>query len=264
MVGALGGQRGKFVFCIRKSSSKVGNNKYYNCKFLGAKMGLRIRFFLALVFSLLFVGAGVAQQRSAETDFWGQINKLDWKFGPTQGNIGGIASLSVPNDSVFLSSIDTRRFLELQGNLGSDGNYTFAPKNLSWFSVFSFDESGYVKDDEKIDPNELLAILKKSNASTNEERRRRGIKTLTLEDWYVAPHYDVQTKRLEWATKLRGEAGDITVNYTVRLFGPHRSDERNSRFRPVVSREGHKVIQGWACWLRFCSGPEVLRVQVRR
>ena len=45
------------------------------------------------------------------------------------------------------------------------------------------------------------------------------METLTLEGWYVVPHYDVQTKRLEWATKLREESGDITVNYTIRLLG---------------------------------------------
>ena len=53
----------------------------------------------------------------------------------------------------------------------------------------------------------------------NEERKRRGLQTLILEDWYVPPHYDVQTKRLEWATKLREASGGITVNYTIRLLG---------------------------------------------
>ena len=40
-----------------------------------------------------------------------------------------------------------------------------------------------------------------------------------LESWHVPPHYDVQSKRLEWGTKLRDGSGDISVNYTVRLLG---------------------------------------------
>jgi uncharacterized membrane-anchored protein len=160
-----------------------------------------------------------AQQPSPQDILWAEIEKLDWKLGPNQGDIGGTATIAVPKGSAFLSSTGTRRFLELQGNLGSDNSYTFAPGNLSWFSVFSFDRSGYVADDEKIDPDQLLAILKKSNVEGNEERKRRGLETLVLEDWFVTPHYDVQTKRLEWGTKLRQTAGDITVNYSIRLLG---------------------------------------------
>jgi uncharacterized membrane-anchored protein len=95
---------------------------------------------------------------------------------------------------------------------------TFAPSDLTWFSVF-FESSGYVQDDEKIDPDSLLEILKKNNVAGNEERKKRGLETLVLEGWYVAPHYDIQTKRLEWGTKLRPESGGITVNYTIRLLG---------------------------------------------
>jgi uncharacterized membrane-anchored protein len=182
-------------------------------------MGVRVRVFLALVCLLSGIGFAAAQQKAPENDVWTQITKLDWKFGPTQGNIGTVASIDVPQGSVFLGQTDTRRFLELQGNLGADNNYTFGPRNLSWFSVFAFDPSGYVKDDEKIDPDELLAILKQSNVASNEERKRRGLRTLVLESWHVPPHYDVQSKRLEWGTKLRDESGEISVNYTVRLLG---------------------------------------------
>ena len=182
-------------------------------------MGSGIRAALILILSLCSIGFAAAQQKATENDVGTQIAKLDWKFGPGQGDIGAIASIAVPPGSLFLGPAGTRRFLELQGNLGSDDNYTFGPRNLDWFSIFSFDPSGYVKDDEKIDPDELLAILKQSNAASNEERKRRGLRTIVLESWYVAPHYDVQTKRLEWGTKLRGESGDISVNYTVRLLG---------------------------------------------
>jgi len=160
-----------------------------------------------------------APQQSAQDPVWAQIEKLDWKLGPTQGDIAGFATIIVPKGSAFLGSASTRRFLEIQGNLGTDGGFTFAPNDVAWFSVFSFDPSGYVPDDEKIDPDALLDILKKSNAESNEERKRRGLETLVLEDWFITPHYDVQTKRLEWGTKLRQASGGVTVNYSIRLLG---------------------------------------------
>jgi uncharacterized membrane-anchored protein len=183
--------------------------------------------FVAAIISLACVSANPAiaqpksapvQQPSSQDDAWTQIEKLDWKFGPTQGGIAGVAAITVPQGSAFLASPGTRRFLELQGNLGADGMYTFAPRDVRWFAVFAFDPSGYVKDDEKIDPDALLEIMKKSNVEGNEERKRRGMDTLVLEDWYVVPHYDVQTKRLEWGTRLRPQSGGITVNYTIRLL----------------------------------------------
>ncbi len=94
-----------------------------------------------------------------------------------------------------------------------------APRNYSWFAVFSFDASGYVKDDEKINPDELLATLKESNKAGIEERRRLRLPLLHLEGWTVTPHYDLQTKRLEWGTRLRGEDNSIVVNYSTRLLG---------------------------------------------
>ncbi|MCP1768921.1 putative membrane-anchored protein [Bradyrhizobium japonicum] len=183
----------------------------------GAKMKALTRF--AFVFALsLFAGAALAQQGSND-QAWVELKKLDWKYGPTQGDIATVASIGVPKDAMFLGSVGSRRFLELMGNLGSDGKYTFAPRSLNWFAVFNFDPSGYVKDDETLDPDELLGILKKNNVAGNDERRRRGLETLVLEGWYVVPHYDIQTKRLEWGTKLREESGDVTVNYTIRLLG---------------------------------------------
>jgi uncharacterized membrane-anchored protein len=160
-----------------------------------------------------------APKLSPQDELWANIEKLDWKLGPTQGDIAGTANIVVPKGSVFLGSTGSRRFLELQGNLGTENSFTFAPSDLAWFSVFNFDSTGYVSDDEKIDPDALLDILKKGNVTGNEERKKRGLETLILEDWYVTPHYDVQTKRLEWGTKLRHSSGEVTVNYTIRLLG---------------------------------------------
>ncbi len=77
---------------------------------------------------------------------------------------------------------------------------------------------GYVKDDEKIDADAILKSIKDMDEPGNEERKRLGFGPLHTDGWYVAPHYDTQTKRLEWGLKLHSDEG-VTLNYTVRLLG---------------------------------------------
>lgn len=119
----------------------------------------------------------------------------------------------------FLDAKNTSRFLELNGNLPTSNAYAIAPPDYSWFAVFDFDAVGYVKDDEKIDPNELLKTLKDQNHITIEERKKRGLKILNLTGWFVEPHYDLQTKRLEWGTRLVSDKNEVTVNYSIRILG---------------------------------------------
>jgi uncharacterized membrane-anchored protein len=125
----------------------------------------------------------------------------------------------VPEGHVFLDAKNTRRFLELTGNPPRDGNYLFAPSSLNWFAVFAFDPSGYVKDDEKIDADHLLKSLKSGDGPSNEERKRLGMEALYTEGWQVMPHYDVDTKRLEWGLRLKTAGGEVLVNYATRLLG---------------------------------------------
>ncbi len=85
--------------------------------------------------------------------------------------------------------------------------------------MFHFNPSGYIRDNEQIDPDALLKTLRDSDGPANEERQKLGLEQLTTEGWLVPPHYDMATKRLEWGVRLRGEHGEQTINYTTRLFG---------------------------------------------
>jgi uncharacterized membrane-anchored protein len=145
--------------------------------------------------------------------------KLSWQAGPTQGRIATQATIGVPDGYLFLDEKNTRRFLELNENPPMDGHYLLAPGTLKWFSVFSFDPSGYVKDDEKIDANALLKSLKESDGPSNERRKKLGMPLLYTDGWQVPPHYDRQTRRLEWGMRLRSQDGKMIVNYTSRLLG---------------------------------------------
>ena len=113
---------------------------------------------LMILFFVPFLAWGQSQ-----TDTNEELKKLAWQNGPTEGAVAGKASLKVPKGYVFLDEQNTKRFLELNGNPPDDRHYLIAPKSLSWFTVFSFNSSGYIKDDEKIDPDDLLKSLKESD-----------------------------------------------------------------------------------------------------
>jgi uncharacterized membrane-anchored protein len=148
-----------------------------------------------------------------------KLNELAWQKGPGEGVIAGKAKIRIPEGYAFLDEKNARRFLEIMGNPPRDGHYLLAPQNLDWFAVFSFEAVGYVKDDEKIDADALLKTLKESDERGNEERKRLGMDAVYTDSWHVPPHYDPQTKRLEWGVRLRSERGSMNVNYTSRLLG---------------------------------------------
>jgi uncharacterized membrane-anchored protein len=167
----------------------------------------------------IITGAAFAQTANT-TDALNEINRLNWQF-TGQGRIGNQASIPIPPGYEFLGSSGTRRFLELNGNLPDDNSYTIAPKDLHWFGVFEFLDNGYVSDDEKLDPKALLDTLKAQNRQQQAEIRQRGLDPLILVGWFVEPHYDLVTKRLEWGTRLRTETNEPVVNYTIKLLGRH-------------------------------------------
>lgn len=152
-------------------------------------------------------------------DIFRQIDSLPWHTYPSVGHIGSTAQISLDENLIFLGSSGTSRFLELNGNPPRDNNYTLAPHSLNWFAIFSFDPIGYVEDNEQLDADEILRILREQNQNEIAERRRLGYPVIRLDDWAVPPHYDVQTHHLEWGTRLIDEDGTVIVNYTIRLLG---------------------------------------------
>jgi uncharacterized membrane-anchored protein len=155
----------------------------------------------------------------AQGDKEAALKRLAWQNGPIEGPIGDKAVIKVPQGYVFLDESNTSRFLELAGNPPRDGHYLYAPKSLDWFAVFAFDATGYVKDDEKIDADQLLQTLQKADGPENQERKRLGMEALYTEGWQVPPHYDADTRRLEWGMRLRSGSGHHVVNYSSRLLG---------------------------------------------
>ncbi len=179
-------------------------------------MGKQARWITAAVAALAFTVAQAAdmtpQQRRE------QIMKLGWIEGPTHAAIGDKATVDTTAQTRFLAETDGERFLELTGNLPEPGNSVLVGGN--WWATFAFNPVGYVKDDEKLDADALLKEIKSGDEPSNEERRKRGLPQLWTEGWVVPPHYDSETRRLEWGLRLRSEgSSEPGVNYTVRVLG---------------------------------------------
>jgi uncharacterized membrane-anchored protein len=144
-----------------------------------------------------------------------------WVVSPSEGQIAQHAHIRLEGDLGFLDAAETRKFLQATGNLPSDNSYTLANKEQGWFAIFDFVADGYVKDDEKIDPDGLLSVLQENNKAGMEKRKQQNLGLLFLDGWHTPPHYDSQTKRLEWAIMLHDEQNNKVVNFTTRLLGRH-------------------------------------------
>jgi len=165
---------------------------------------------IALAMSFNAYAVEPAQQQKAE---------FAWVAAPNEGKIAEYGHIRLDGDLNFLNAQETKKFLEATGNLPSSSSYTLAERALGWFAIFDFVADGYVKDDEKIDPDELLSVLKKNNEEGLERRKQQGLGLLYLDGWHTPPHYDTQTKRLEWAIMLHDEHNNKVVNFTTRLLG---------------------------------------------
>jgi uncharacterized membrane-anchored protein len=172
----------------------------------------------ALVAAILAACALHAFAAEAEDPTAAEMRKLPWQRGPATGTIDSKSSIAVPKDAAFLDAAGGSKFLELNGNPPSPGVSILATN--SWFAAFDFRPVGYVKDDEKVDADALLKSIQDSDGPSNEERRKLGLAELHTDGWYVPPHYDSETKHLEWGLRLSSPGSkQPVVNYTVRLLG---------------------------------------------
>lgn len=147
-----------------------------------------------------------------------ELDKLNWVRGPTKVTLAGNADLQLPEGFVYLNPKDTQRFLELNQNLGDGDEVLVAPEDLSWMAYLSFLQEGYVKDDEEIDAGALLEQLKSATEAANAERRSRGWDELHVTGWASPPHYNRETKRLEWAARSQSTDGE-GVNFFTKILG---------------------------------------------
>jgi len=155
-----------------------------------------------------------------------QLDKIPWAKGPTKGVLGAEATITVPASCLFTGMDGVKAFLEATQNnaSGNERGVLLCPANGTndtWFVLFSYDQSGYVRDDEgaSLDADAILESVRRGTDAGNRERKRHGWGTLTVEGWATKPFYDRATNNLTWAITAHDNEGGRTVNHSVRLLG---------------------------------------------
>ena len=155
-------------------------------------------------------------------------NSLQYEYGKIDlGN--GMASLEVPPGFGYLDAAQSQYVLEeLWGNPPSETFGMLVPSGQgvlqddSWAFEISFDDMGYVKDDDAGDINydDLLTEMQNDTRLASEERVRMGYEEVSLVGWAAPPFYDSKNKVLHWAKELKfGTDSLTTLNYNIRILG---------------------------------------------
>jgi uncharacterized membrane-anchored protein len=157
------------------------------------------------------------------------------KLGFQTGTVtlgGGIATVRVPDTLRFIGEEGSRRLLTeawgnppaaAQGVLGMLVPADMSPLDeKSWGVVISFEEEGYVNDDDaaSIDYAKLATQLRESLEEANEQRKKQGFDTIDFVGWAEPPHYDKAEHKLYWAKELAfSDSQEHTLNYNIRILG---------------------------------------------
>ncbi|MBN1498756.1 MAG: DUF2167 domain-containing protein [Spirochaetes bacterium] len=126
---------------------------------------------------------------------------INWLNGPKKAEIGKLAEIQVPKGYHFAAGDDTRKIMEYYGNQPTDRELGYiAPVTEDWFMLFEFDETGYVKDDDKdsLDADAILKSIDEGNKEANKWRKENGMEPLEVTGWYKEPAYDTITNNVEW------------------------------------------------------------------
>ncbi len=161
-------------------------------------------------------------------------DELASKLKFQQGEIklkDGMATLKVPQNFRYLDPEQTETVLvKLWGNPPREEKtlgMLFPAEGLvtdegSWGVVITYDEDGYVKDDEaaSIKYDELLKEMQEGTREASKERTKQGYEAIELIGWAAPPHYDSAAHKLYWAKELNfGGDPEHTLNYDIRALG---------------------------------------------
>jgi len=186
----------------------------------------RPKSFLLAAFSLCLA---VVPARTADNQQSGDPSKeaaaflaqFDWVNGPAKASIGNHAEIQVPAGFKFTGAKGTQAILEAAGNPTSGNELGYLlPASRDWSVIFEFDDSGYVKDDEKnkLDAEAMLKSIRAGTEQANKQRKKMGASPIVNVQWHQPPKYNEETHNLEWA--IKGESdGETILNYNTRLLG---------------------------------------------
>lgn len=168
---------------------------------------------MALLLLITSLSLVAADQEAAE--------KIKFLKGPATAKLGFVAELNVPEGYVFVDGKTLRGLLQAAGEPVSDNLLgSVEPTNAHWSVMFSFDDSGYVKDDDKdkLNADKLLQQFKDGTEEANKFRAKSGIPPIHVVGWEQPPKYNETTHNLEWALRGTSEGQEI-LNYDTRILG---------------------------------------------
>jgi uncharacterized membrane-anchored protein len=143
----------------------------------------------------------------------------------------GITNLNVPKGFKFLNNEQSNYILstlwgnppqkDILGIIFPENGGPFAEHSYAF--ILTFDEMGYVKDEDadKINYDDLLKQIQKEEVEENVVRKKEGYGSIHMEGWASKPYYDKNNKVLHWAKNLQFENQEDgnTLNYEVRILG---------------------------------------------
>lgn len=140
------------------------------------------------------------------------------------------AVLKVPYGNIFIPREQAVKISEAMGNFHNEllQGLVLPDSSLvqNWMVYISYENSGYVTDEdqESLNPDELLTIIKDSTDKDNKLRKEKGIGKLNIKKWLEKPTYDKGNHQLIWS--LLAEESDIEtdqktpiVNYKANMLG---------------------------------------------
>jgi uncharacterized membrane-anchored protein len=157
------------------------------------------------------------------------VSSLKWQTGAVTLK-DGLAKINLTDDFRFLGNEDARKVLHDVWNNPDDPDILgmIFPKDKgpidegNWAVLVSYEDSGYVKDDDagKINYDDLLKQMEDASKANDAERIKEGYPTLHIVGWAEPPRYDPATHKLYWAKEIKigGEDGD-ELNYDIRILG---------------------------------------------
>ena len=146
---------------------------------------------------------------------------FNWQPGPAKIPLGHDLSLQLPEADAFLAGKEAGKLLEKMGSFWNDdvlGVVVSREDKADWFVIISYTEEGYVKDDEKIDADEILKGMREGVVEQNKVRVEKGFPALKLDGWAEAPRYEKAAHHLVWGLLVSSTNGP-SVNYNTRVLG---------------------------------------------
>jgi uncharacterized membrane-anchored protein len=168
------------------------------------------------------VASAPAASASASTDTDSpQEPPLPWKDGPQVIDLGHGATMALPEGRRFLGMPEAGKVMEKLGNLSNEsllGIVLSSAEDADYLVSVRYEDEGFIKDDEKIDPKAILESIQGGETEYNEERKQRGFPPIHADGWSEEPRYDKKAHQLVWAL-LVSSNGKPSVNLNTRVLG---------------------------------------------